>query len=129
MVKNLRLTTYHTFMFDVTCKRGQERQEPMYPKLLLKRQCFRVYCCKVKHKEKLGFCLIAFTSDHHTFSSLFKVRWHAIGCVTHDIVVGLYSELFMRLSYYIHQGYGKKLSSLMGIVPWTFRMRAVDSTL
>ena len=51
---------------------------------------------------------------------LFKVRpsdilqsikglcMHVIGCINRDIVAGLCSELFLRLSNYI--GYGKKLS-------------------
>ena len=60
--------------------------------------------------------------------TLFNVRWHVIECSNHDIVVGLCSGLFMRLSYYNHQGYGKKLSSQMGIELWSFRLRAVYST-
>ena len=51
-------------------------------------------------------CLIVFTFDHHTFYSLFKVKWYAIGWINHDMAVGLCSELFMRLSYYIYLGYG-----------------------
>ena len=53
------------------------------------------------------FCLIVFTSDHQTFSSSFKGRWHVIGSINHNIVMGLCSELLMRLSYYIDPGYGK----------------------
>ena len=60
------------------------------------------------------FVLIVFTSDHKTFCSLFKVRQHIIGCINHDIVIGLCAELFMRLSHYIYLGYDKKLSSHMG---------------
>ena len=48
--------------------------------------------------------------------SLFKVR-HFMGCINHDIVVGLCSELLMRLSYYINLGYGKKFISYVGIEP------------
>ena len=44
------------------------------------------------------------------FYSLFKVRQVVIGCINHDIVVGLCSELFMRLSYY-------KMESTAGIEP------------
>ena len=33
------------------------------------------------------------------------------GCINYDKVVGLYSELFMRFSYYIHRAYGKKYES------------------
>ena len=34
-------------------------------------------------------CLIAsFTSDNQTFTSLFKVRRHVIGCINHVIVIG-----------------------------------------
>ena len=49
-----------------------------------------------------------FTYDNHTFCSLFNVRRHAIGCINHDIVIGLCFELFMRLSYYNRPGYCKK---------------------
>ena len=48
------------------------------------------------------FCIV-FTSDHHNFA----VRRHVIGCINHDMEVG--TELLMRLSYYIHLGFGKKL--------------------
>ena len=54
------------------------------------------------------FCLIVFTSDYQTFCNLFKVRGHFIGCINHDIVIGLCSELLVGLIYYIHPGYGKK---------------------
>ena len=55
------------------------------------------------------FCLILFLpSDHQTFCSLFKIRRHDIVCINHEIVIGLCSELLMRLFYYIHPGYGKK---------------------
>ena len=48
------------------------------------------------------------------FYSLFKVR-HVIWCTNHKIVVvGLCSELLMRLSYYIRRAYGKKCSTLAG---------------
>ena len=53
------------------------------------------------------FCLIA--SDCQTFCSLFMVRWYIIGCINHDIVRGLCSELLMRLFNYIHLGYGKNI--------------------
>ena len=49
-----------------------------------------------------------------TFCSLFKVRQHCIECIYHDIVVGICSKLFMRLPYYIHSGYDKKLLSHIG---------------
>ena len=62
------------------------------------------------------------------FCNLFKVRQHVIGCIDHDIVVGLCSELVMRLSYSIHLGYGKKLLSLMGIEPQFFRLWVVYPT-
>ena len=29
------------------------------------------------------------------------------GCINHDLIVGLCSELLMSLSYYIHLGFGK----------------------
>ena len=38
---------------------------------------------------------------HQTFCGLFRVRRHVIGCVNHSIV-GLCSELLMRLSNSIH---------------------------
>ena len=44
------------------------------------------------------------------FCNLFKVRRHVIGCINHDIVIGLCSELLMRLSYY-------KMKSIAGIEP------------
>ena len=53
----------------------------------------------------LNSCLIVFMSDHQTFCNLFNNRRHDIGCINHDIVVGLCSELLMRLSYVIHQGF------------------------
>ena len=74
------------------------------------------------------FVLIVFTSDHHTFCRLFKVRWLAIWYINHDIMVGFCSEPFKRLSYYIHLGYGKKFSFHMGIEPRSFRLWAVCST-
>ena len=55
-----------------------------------------------------------FTSDRKTFAAFFKVRRHVIGCINHDIVVGLFYELYMCLSYYIHLGYGKKALSTHG---------------
>ena len=58
--------------------------------------------------------LIVFTSDHQTFCNLFKARWHVIECTNHDIVVGLFSELLMRLSKDIYLGYGKKLHFTWG---------------
>ena len=39
------------------------------------------------------------------FCSLFKFR-HVIGWIHHDKVIGHCSELLIRLSYYIHLGYG-----------------------
>ena len=58
------------------------------------------------------FCWIAFTSDHQTFYSLFKVRRHVIGCINNDIVISLCSELRLRLSYYIHPRYGTTSTTL-----------------
>ena len=58
--------------------------------------------------------VVFFTSDHQTFYSLFKVRQYAMGCINHDIVIGLCSELLMRLSYYNHPGYGKKIGLTWG---------------
>ena len=49
-----------------------------------------------------------FTSDHQTLCILFTVRWHVIGYINHDIVIGLCFKLLMSLSYYIHLGYGQK---------------------
>ena len=77
--------------------------------------------CSIQRREeisklqnyKLRLCNFilfdCFTSDHQPFWSLFKVKQHVIGCINHDLVVGLCSKLFMRLSHYIHLGYGKKL--------------------
>ena len=38
-----------------------------------------------------------FTSDHHTFCIIFKVRRHFIGCIKHDMVIDLCSELLILL--------------------------------
>ena len=43
------------------------------------------------------FVLIGFTSDHQTLSSPFKVRRPVIGCINHDIAIGLFSELLLLL--------------------------------
>ena len=43
------------------------------------------------------------------------------GCLNHDIVVGLYSKLLKRLSFYTYQAYGKKFLTLGGIKPGTSR--------
>ena len=76
----------------------------------------------------IGFCLIVFMSDHQTFCNLFKVRQHVIGCIKHDIIVGLGSKLLRRLSYYTHLGYGKHFSSHMGNKPRSFCLWSVYST-
>ena len=54
---------------------------------------------------------------------------HCVGWINHDIVVGLRCKLFMRLFYCIYLAFSKKLSSQMGIELWSFRLRAVYSTL
>ena len=79
-------------------------------------------------KKDIVFCLIVFMSDHQTFCSLFNVRRHVIGCINHEIVVHLCSAIFMRLSYYIHLGFGEKLSSYMEIKLWSIQLWAVYST-
>ena len=76
----------------------------------------------------LSFCLIVFMFDHHTFCSLSRVRRHIIGCINHDIVVCLCSELHIRLSYYIHLGYGKKFLSHRRIEPRSFQLWAIYPT-
>ena len=60
--------------------------------------------------------------------SLFKARRHVIVCINHAIIVGLCSLLLVRLSYYIHLGYGKNISPHMGIEPRSYRLQAVYST-
>ena len=81
-----------------------------------------------KHQESL-FCSSVFSSGHQTvFAVYFKVRLHVIGCINHDIEVGLCSELLIRFFYYIHLGYGKKISSHIGIEPRSFRLWAYYST-
>ena len=86
-----------------------------------------------KRAEKLEnivlFCLHAyFTSDHLTFvQSIQGLTCH--GCINHDIVVRLCSKLFLRFSYCIHLGFGKKLWAHMGIEPLSFQLWAVYSTL
>ena len=47
------------------------------------------------------------------------------GCVIHDILVGFCSEFLMRLSCYIHRAYGKQISTLAGLEPWTLRSKVV----
>ena len=54
------------------------------------------------------FCLILFYIRPSDFCYQFKGRRHFIGCFNHDIVIGLCSELHLRLSYYIHPRYGNK---------------------
>ena len=55
-----------------------------------------------------AFSKACFTSNHHTFvlQSIQGQTCH--GCINHDMPVGLCSELLMRLSYHIHQAFGKK---------------------
>ena len=53
--------------------------------------------------------LIVFYVQPSEFWSLFKVRRYVIRCIKHDIVIWHCFELLMRLSYYIHPWYGKKL--------------------
>ena len=53
---------------------------------------------------------------YHVPPSIFAVY---LRCINHDIVAGLCSELLMRLSYQSHLGFVKKLSSHVGIQPWT----------
>ena len=67
-------------------------------------------------------CVDCFCVKLSNFFSLFKLRWHAIGCINNDTVVGLCSDLLMRLSYYIFLEYFKKLSSHMVIETWSFRL-------
>ena len=74
------------------------------------------------------FLLIVFKSDHQTFCSPIKIRRHVIGCKIPDIVVGLCSELFTRLTYCNHLVYGKKLSAHIGIEPQSIRLWAVYTT-
>ena len=62
------------------------------------------------------------------FCSLFKIRRNVIECINNDIVVGLYSKLFMRLSYYIHLGYVRQHSPHMGIKPRSFQMHSGSDT-
>ena len=47
--------------------------------------------------------------------------------INHDIV-GLCFEVLMRLSYYIHLGFGKKLSPYWVIEPWSFWTCVINST-
>ena len=69
-----------------------------------------------------------FTSDHHTFCGLLKVRWDVIGCINHDIVMVLCSELLMRWSFYIHPEYGKKFLVSYGDRIRSFQTWAVNCT-
>ena len=54
-------------------------------------------------------CYIVFYVQPSDFFGLFKVGRHVNVCINYNIIVGLCSELFVRLSYYITVGYGKKL--------------------
>ena len=79
-----------------------------------KNKILRLYLFKISDQQTLKILIVCIflTSDHHTFLSLFKVGWHVIGCIVHDNIVVVCSKLFMRLSYYVHQRYGKKLTRI-----------------
>ena len=79
-------------------------------------------------KYMMYVCLVVFIVRPTDFCIVFKVRRHVIGCINHDIVVGLCSELLMRLSYYIHPGCGNKNWSQVGIEPRSSRKWAINST-
>ena len=74
------------------------------------------------------FCFLLFCVRPSDFYRLFKVRQHVIDSTNHDIVVGLCSKLFIRFFYSIHIGYGKKLSSHMGIERRSFSTWIIYST-
>ena len=63
----------------------------------------------------LFFVCLLVTSDHQTFCSLLKVRRRIIGCINNKILIGLCSELLMRLFYCTHPGYGKKFLFAYGL--------------
>ena len=52
------------------------------------------------------------------FFSLFKVRWHVIVCINHEIVISLCFKILKSLSYYNHPGYGKKFLVSYGDRTW-----------
>ena len=61
---------------------------------------------KKQTKNKFIFCFIAcFTSYHQTLQSIQGQA--CLRCINHDKVVGLCSEVLMRLSYFIHIGFDK----------------------
>ena len=64
--------------------------------------------CLISPNNCLFVCLNScFTNDHQIFvQSIQCLTGH--GCMNHDIVIGLCSELLMMLSYHIHLGFGKK---------------------
>ena len=67
--------------------------------------------------------MFVMTSDNQSFAvySRSDMSWVKI----YDIVVGLCSELLIRLSYYMHRTYGKHFSTHSGIKPRTSWSRAV----
>ena len=125
-------------------------------KLLLKTWLFRVklktICVKLKKLETWTqkYLILSFNSKLEIKSNFrvensqfFSLFWMLVssptirllcnlfkchGCINNATVVGLCSELLMRLSYYIHLRFGKKLSAHIGIEPRSVRSRAVYST-
>ena len=58
---------------------------------------FSRYLHKIAPKSVYLFVWLFLHSTIRLFCSLFKVRYHEIGCINHDIVVCLCSELFVFL--------------------------------
>ena len=73
----------------------------------------------------LNTILIVFTFDHLIFAVYLWSDGMSFGCINDDIEVNLWSDLFVRLSYYIQLGYVKKFLSHLGIDPPSFRLWAV----
>ena len=77
-------------------------------------KCICVYLSRHTVVPVLFFVLYTFRPTIRLWS-LFNVGRQVYGCAYHDIVVGRWSELLMRLSYYVHS-FGENLSQ-QGIEP------------
>ena len=71
-------------------------------------------------------CLFVFHLTIRLLQSIQGQTCH--GCINNDIVIGVGSELLMRLFYYIHLGFGAKFLTYLGIEPWPARIGVVYSS-
>ena len=71
--------------------------------------------------DTLFLCFLLFVSRPTiSLHSLLKVRLYVIGCINHDIVVSLCSELLKKLFYYIHHRIWYSFLSHTGFEPGSF---------